>query len=116
MPGRRSRQVTGKRRPPSRALVDAALGVLAANLGVLAGWTQSALLRVVVGAAFFVVTIVGVVVHLRLRPHVPASLSSQSNIPFFSGRTTELDELDKRHQQGRAKAAAPATSGPLLLA
>ena len=96
--------------------MDAALGVLAANLGVLAGWMQSTLLRTVVGVAFFLVTTAGVVAHLRLRPRVPSSLPSKGNIPFFKGRTRELDELDKRYQQGRARAASPVASGPLLLA
>ncbi len=104
-----------QRRRVSRGLVDAVAGLLAANLGVLAGWTQSTPLRLVIGTAFFLVTAAGLVAHLRLRPRIPVSLPSSGNIPFFRGRSAELEELEKRHQ-GRAAATAPSASGPLLLA
>jgi hypothetical protein len=113
---RQGRQAGHQRRRPPRALVDAALGVLAANLGVLAGWTQSTPLRVVVGGAFLLVTIAGVIVHQRLKPTVPTSLPAKGNIPFFKGRNKELSELERRHNQAQAKAGSPVASGPLLLA
>ncbi len=53
------------------------------------------------------VTITGAVAHLRLRPRVP-SFPAKGNIPFFRGRARELEELERRHQQGRANAAGPA--------
>ena len=112
---RHGRQVAHQRRRPPRALVEAVLGVLAANLGVLAGWTQSTTLRVVVGGAFLLVTIAAVVVHQRLKPVVPRSLPSKDNIPFFRGRAEELSELERR-RQARAHPGSPAASGPLLLA
>jgi len=118
VPGRRSRRVPQQRRRPSLVVVNAVLGVVAAYLGVIAGWTQSTQLRVVVGVAFFLVGAAIVVVQVPARaprPRASAALPSKGNIPFFLGRGKELAELERRHRQGLARASRPHPSGPLLL-
>src|SRR5712692_1255172 len=104
---------------PHRAVVNAVLAGLAANVGVYAGWTQSSELRIVCAVTFLLLTSATVVSSVgprtarppggssartrrpRLRPHVPKWLSSKADVPFFRGREKELRELQERHRQRR---------------
>ncbi len=120
---------------PHRAVVNAVLAGLAANVGVYAGWTQSSELRIVCAVTFLLLTSATVVSSVgprtarppggssartrrpRLRPHVPKWLSSKADVPFFRGREKELRELQERHRQRRGSpSGSHGASGPLVLA
>jgi hypothetical protein len=118
MTSRPKRQLTERRRHrPRRAVVDAVLAAVAANVAIYAGWTQSTTLRVLAAMAFLFVTGAGVVAHVGLRPRVQPSLPAKGDFPFFCGRERELGELQERHDRRRdSLSAGPGASGPLLLA
>src|SRR5260370_16377774 len=100
MASRPKRQLPGRpRHRPRRAVVDAVLAAVAANLAIYAGWTQSTTLRVLAALAFLLVTGAGVVAHVGLRPRMQASLPAKGDFPLFCGRGRGLGELPAPHTQ-----------------
>lgn len=98
-------------------------GIATTDLSIVAGWTQSLQLRVVL-IILITAVIGGTSVHLRRRRRrarlgkasSPRSLPQEVELPFFYGREEDLRTLENRHADSRQVAPDTASDRPTILA
>ncbi|SEG31981.1 NB-ARC domain-containing protein [Nonomuraea solani] len=115
MPGEKGRPSRRRRRRllPATQIVAAALGVLGAELAVLAGWVEDPRLRIVLAVVTLLIlsvaAVLGLLVRQSLRP------ADRFALPLFAGRQKELDDLVTMYDQHRARLRGERPGRPLVI-